>query len=26
LLPSAADYIGLFEENVRRLSLLLNPG
>jgi ABC-type Zn uptake system ZnuABC Zn-binding protein ZnuA len=26
LLPSATDYIGLFEENVRRLSLLLNPG
>ena len=26
LLPSAADYIGLFEENVRRLSLLPNPG
>jgi ABC-type Zn uptake system ZnuABC Zn-binding protein ZnuA len=26
LLPSAPDYIGLFEENVRRLSLLLNPG
>ena len=26
LLPSAADYIGLFEENVRRLSQLRNPG
>jgi ABC-type Zn uptake system ZnuABC Zn-binding protein ZnuA len=26
LLPSAADYIALFEENVRRLSRLLTPG
>lgn len=26
LLPSAADYIGLFEENVRRLSAFINPG
>src|SRR5262249_30463801 len=26
LLPSGTDYIGLFEENVRRLSAFLNPG
>ena len=26
LLPSAADYVGLFEENVRRLSAVINPG